>query len=172
MANYKDSILRHEKDVNRLHDAVHETFKHRDKSKSHRETWIKAAAQYRNHHSSIDDWIKDIERSEIFDWEDARDFTFQYFNVDPVYFGSGYTKEMLVRKVKKCELTRQEAETLRTLIVRRIQSGGQRDFKQFCKLIPKIQNTTFLDEVHTLANAKDKNVSSRAKIAMRRFNDT
>ena len=167
MARYQDTIRRHSEEVNRLHAAVHETVKYRDKSQSHREEWLKAAALFRNHHSSIDNWMQEIEGSEICDWQNAREFVFQYLTVDPVYFRSGYAKEMLVKKLKKCVLTNEESQILRTLIVNRIQSGGQREFKKFCQLIPKIQNEAFNEEVIILANAKDSNVASRGKIALR-----
>lgn len=171
MGSYRDSILRHEKEMNRIKAAIHETVKHRDKPQPHRDMWLKATAEYHNYRTSIDDWMRDISQSEIFDWEDARDFTFQYLSVDPVYHGSGYAKEMLVKKLKKCEFSLKEAEVLRILIIRRIQSGGQREFKKFCQLIPKIQTRAFCDEVTDLANAKDASVSSRGKIALRYLND-
>lgn len=172
MADYKNRIVEHANEVNRLHSAIHETFEHRDKSPKHREEWKLACLQYRNHHTSIDDWIIDINRSEIFDWEDAREFTFQYLTVDPVYNNSGYTKQMLIKKLKKCEFTDVEAQVLRALIIKRIRSGGQGHLKMVCGLIPKIQNMAFNQEVLVLANAKDESVSLRGKIALRRLIDT
>lgn len=172
MANYRDGILRHEKEINRLNDAIHETVQLREKSQSHREKWIRAAAEFRNHHSSIDDWVEDIEQNEIFDWENAREFTFQYFEIDPIYFGSGYVKEKMVQKVKKCELTSKEAEIIRTLIIRRIQAGAMREFRRFCQLIPRVQNDAFYDEVEALANVNDKAVLNRARFALQYFDDT
>ena len=167
MAKYIDIVRRHEKEVNRLHAQLHETVKDRDKSQSHRDKWIKAAKEFREFRSSVNDWLKDIEKSELYDWKDGRDFTFQYLSADPIYFHSGYAKEMLVKKLKKCDFTKSESEVLRGLIINRVQSGGQREFKKFCQLIPKFQNKSFADEISLLASAKDKSVSSRAKIATR-----
>ena len=166
MPNYSDSILRHEKEVNRLHGALHEAVKHRDKSPTLREKWIRAAAEYRNHHSSVNDWLEDIRTSEIADWADARDFVFQYMEIDPIYNNSGYAKEMMVQKIKKCELTKKEAQILRRLIIGRIRSVAWRDFRRFCQLIPRIQNKVFVDEITTYAESKDDSVSRRATFAM------
>lgn len=165
MANYLDRIRKHSDDVNRLHKAIHDTVKHRDKSESHRREWLKACSLFREHHSVINDWMQDIRREDIHDWQTARDFVFQYLTVDPIYFGSGYAKEMLIKKLKPCVFTKDEAQILRALITKRIRSGGKREFKSFCKLIPKFQDASFKEEVLILANAKDSNVSSRGKIA-------
>lgn len=108
MPDYRDSILRHEKEVNRLHGAIHETVKHREKSPSLLEKWIRAADEYRSHRSSIDDWLEHIRTSDISNWADAREFIFQYLEIDPVYNNSGYAKEMMVQKIKKCDLSEKE----------------------------------------------------------------
>jgi len=68
---------------------------------------------------------------------------------------------------KKCEFTSIEAQMLRTLIIKRIQSGGQGHLKQICRLIPRLKNQDFNQEVKILASAKDQNVSLRGKIALR-----
>ena len=167
MPNYKDSILRHEKEVNRLHGAIHETVKHRDKSPSLREKWIRAANEYRSYHSSIDDWLEQVRNSDIANWADARDFIFQYLQIDPIYNNSGYAKEMIVQKIKKCELSEQEKQILRTLIIGRIRSVAWRDFRRFCQLIPRIHNKAFVDEISVYAESKDKSVSRRATFAMK-----
>lgn len=70
------------------------------------------------------------------DGQDARAFAFDYFAVDPMHFGSGYAKEWLLRKVKRCEFTEAEANILRQLIVNRVRNGAMRDFKKICGLIP------------------------------------
>jgi len=166
MADYRDSILRHEKEVNRLHGAVHETVKHRDKSPSLHEKWIRAANEYRNYHSSIDDWLGQIRTSDIADWQDARDFVFQFLEIDPIYKESGYAKELMVQKIKKCELSEKEKQVIRTLIIGRIRSVAWRDFRRFCQLIPRIQNQNFVDEIRVYAQSKDTSVSRRAIFAM------
>lgn len=166
MANYRDSILRHKKEVNRLNGAIHETVKHRDQSPSLREKWIRAANEYHNHHSSIDDWLEQIRTSDIANWADARDFIFQYLEIDPVYNNSGYAKELMVQKIKKCDLSEKEKQVLRTLIIGRIRSVAWRDFRRFCQLIPRIQNQQFVDEIKVYAQSKDTSVSRRAILAM------
>jgi len=166
MHNYKGEILKHEEDVNRLHTALHEAVKHRDRSPSLREAWIRAADAYRNHHSTIDDWVQKIRNSQIADWADARDFIFQYLEVDPIYNNSGYFKEIIVQKIKACDLSEKEAQILRALIIRRVKTLAWRDFRRFCQLIPRIQNTSFVNELTAYAQAKDKGVSRRAKFAM------
>ena len=166
MPNYKDSILRHEKEVNRLHGALREAVRFRERSPSLREAWIRSANEYRNHHSSIDDWIENIRKSEIKDWADARDFVFQYLEIDPIYNGSGYAKELMVQKIKVCELSQKESETLRNLIIGRVRTFAWRDFRRFCQLIPRIQNDSFIRKLTVYTEAKDKNLARRAQFAL------
>jgi len=166
MADYKDIIIQHANDVNRLYNALMENVKCRDKSQKDRENWIKSAHAYRNHHSDIDDWMNVIRQNGICDWENARDFTFQYLTIDPVYNNSGYAKQTLIKKLKKCEFTKLEADMLRTLILKRIQRGGQGHLKQVCRLIPRLQNQAFSQNVVILANSKDENVARRGEIAL------
>ena len=110
------------------------------------------------------DKIKD---AEIEGWAEAREFIFSYFAVDPVYFGSGYTKEWLIRKVKALDFDESEKAVIRNLIVSRIHKGAMREFKHFCRLIPRIQNKSFSDDLNHLSDTKDSNVSSRARFALR-----
>jgi hypothetical protein len=172
MPNYKEPILRHEKEVNRLHSELKNAVKYRDRSPSFRESWIRAAAEYRNHHSFVDDWIQDIRNSEISDWADARDFVFQFLEVDPIYNNSGYAKELMVQKIKACRLSEKEAAILRALIIKRIQTYAWRDFRRFCQLIPRIQNADFIDTLTHYAQVKDRDVSRRAKFAIQYLTPT
>ena len=167
MSDYRDSILSHEKQVNLLHGAIHRAVKHRDKSPLLREKWIRAATEYRSHHSSVDDWLEHIRTSDIANWADARDFIFQYLEIDPIYNNSGYAKEMMVQKIKKCDLSEKEKQILRSLIIGRIRSVAWRDFRRFCQLIPRIQNQAFVDEISGYAESKDTSASRRAMFAMR-----
>ena len=86
--------------------------------------------------------------------------------IDPIYNNSGYAKEMMVQKIKKCELTKKEAQILRMLIIERIRSVAWREFRRFCQLIPRIQNKAFIDEITTYAESKDDSVSRRTTFAM------
>ena len=165
MSDYRDSILHHEKEVNRLHGAIYEALEHRHKSPTLREKWIRAAHKYRNYHSSVDDWLEHIKKTDIENWADARKFIFQYLEIDPVYNNSGYAKEMMVQKIKKCTLSEPEKQILRSLIIGRIQTVAWRDFKRFCQLIPRIQNQAFIDKINLYAQAKDSSVARRAMFA-------
>ena len=171
MTSYKDIILRHEKEINRLHKEIYDCLKNREKSPSHREMWQRAAANYRNYRSGVNDWLDEVMKNDLCNWSDGRDFVFQYLEIDPIYFRSGYVKEALIRKIKSCKLTKNEAEILRGLILRRIKAGARREFRKFCQMIPLVQNQTFADEIKKLTTAKDRDVSHRATFAMHYLTD-
>ena len=83
-----------------------------DTSSVFRDTWIRAAADFRNYRSNIDNWLDIIEKNNLSNWIEARDFTFQYLELDPIYSRSGYTKEILVRKIKGLEFTDEETQNV------------------------------------------------------------
>ena len=165
MSRYTQLIKSHEIKKNELRAAIKETVKTRDRSRSDRDTWIRAADDFRSFRSPVDDWIDQIIGCDICEWQDAREFIFDYFSVDPVYFRSGYAKEMMIKKIKKCQLLENEKIILRDLIVNRIKKGGLRDFKKFCSIIPIIEDNKFKSEIRFLTEVTDKQVSVRARIA-------
>lgn len=167
LSNYRNLIQWHERDVNELHQAVTEACKLRDRSHQHYEIWRTAGTAFLEYRSPVNDWLDDIEKTDICDRPDARAFIFDYLDVDPMYFRSGYVKEMLARKVKRCDLKEAEREVLRRLIVKRIRKGALREFRRFCQLIPRIANAAFLRELSELSRASDPSVRHRAKFALR-----
>ena len=169
MAKYKDVITRHEKELNRLHLELKTKAKLRNNCTSSKEAWHRAASDFHNFRTSVNDWLERIENEKVCDWADAREFIFQYFAVDPVYFRSGYAKEMLIKKIKPCDINKQEAQTLRQLIIKRIKTKALRDFRKFCQLIPRIRTKEFHSEIEALSQVTDRYVAKRANFALKYF---
>ena len=165
MAKYLSLVRRHETTANELREAVRDTFNQRDRSKAKEKAWSQAASKSRNFRSAVDDWIEEFEQAKSIDWEDGREFVFDYLDVDPMYFRSGYIKETLLRFINKIELTANEAEIMRQLVLRRIMRGGKREFRQICRFIPKIQTRQFEAKITEFVSAKDASIAARARIA-------
>ena len=150
-----------------LHQDLREAVKVRDQSPSRREAWRRAALNFNNYRSEVDDYLSKIQDADIDGWQEGREFVFCYFAVDPIYFRSGHTKEWLIRKVKALDFDESEKAVIRDLIIGRVHKGAMREFKHFCRLIPRIQTKNFSDSLHQLSNTKDRAVSCRAKFALR-----
>ena len=165
MAKYISLIRRHEAEMKKLHQAVREAFESSQQSTTLREEWQRAATRFRMYRSEVDNRLDEIETEGHFNWEDGREFVFDYFRVDPMYFRSGYVKEMLLKYMMRLELTENEAEAIRELVVRRIEEGGKREFRKLCRLIPRIQTPKFKLELATLLDDQNPRVVRRAEIA-------
>ena len=165
MAKHISLIRRHETEMNELHQTLKDAYKSREHSSSKREDWQRLAARFRSYRSAVDDWLEDFEKRDTVDWEDGREFVFDYFKADPFYFRSGYATEMLVKFVKRLKFTASEKEIIRDLIIRRIENGGRREFKKFCQLIPRVQTSEFELELTELSTEKNPRVARRAEIA-------
>ena len=155
MRNFDDLIRRHQADLYALHQALREAVKVRDQSPSRREAWHRAALSFRNYRSEVDDYLSKIKDADIDGWAEGREFVFSYFTVDPMYFWSGHTKVWLIGKIKPLNFDESEKTVLRNLITGRIRNGAGREFKHFCRLVPRIQNRNFSDDLTHLSNAKD-----------------
>jgi len=166
MRNFDDLIRRHEAEMQALHQILDEAVKVRDQSASRQEAWRRAALNFNNYRSEVDDYLSKIKNVDIEGWSEGRKFVFCYFAVDPIYFRSGHTKEWLIRKVKALDFDESEKAVIRDLIVGRVHKGAMREFKHFCRLIPRIQNKNFSDSLHHLSNTKARAVSRRAKFAL------
>lgn len=165
MAKYVSLIRRHETEMKALHTALGEAFKVREQSSSRREDWLRLASQFRGYRSAVDDWMELIKEADSIDWANGRETVFDDLEVDPFYFRSGYTKEMLVKFVKRLELTETERMTIRKLIIRRIEEGGKREFRRLCQLIPKIQTPEFKTQLRELSLHENQRIVLRAEIA-------
>ncbi len=150
-----------------LHQDLREAVKVRDQSPSRREVRQRAALNLRNYRSEVNDYLSKIKDADIEGWSEGREFVFCYFVVDPIYFRSGHAKEWLIRKIKALVFDESEKTVIRNLIVDRVHKGAMREFKHFCRLIPRIQNKNFSDSLQYLSNTKDRAVFCRAKFALR-----
>ncbi len=150
-----------------LHQALHDAFKVRDQSPSRREAWHRAAQKFRDYRSEVDEFLDRIRDADIDGWAEAREFVFSYFAVDPAYFWSGHTKQWLIPKIRGLDLDEAEKSIIRDLIMGRIHNGAMREFRHFCRLIPRVQNKSFVDDLNHLSDARDLSVSSRARFALR-----
>ena len=169
MSGFRTEILAYEIESNRLRAAIYTAFKLRDRSRSHWETWSRACDRFHELLSPIDEWLRSCDTSDLASDPHIRLFIFEYLSADPYYFRSGYEKERLIRKIKKLDLTSPEKEIIRQLILSRIETRALREFRQICRMIPRIETKGFYEAVHIMFRSSDIDMQRRAKFALSYF---
>ena len=105
----------------------------------------------------------------LLDDDELRRFAFEFLTVDPFFFGSGYAKENMLRRIRKPVLTEAEKATLRGLILKRIDGPGMREFRHVCCMVPRAGSPDLEERITSLAQSTDPSVRVRAAFAERYF---
>jgi len=170
LAAYIEAIRSLERESNALHREVQRTFRLRDDSEHRRKDWTRAAESLRTSWSDLDPlirrcWPSTGEASE----PDLREFLFDYIEVDPQFFRSGYIMEKVLVRIKKLKLTPDEKAKVQILLMNRIRSRALRNFRHICRLISMIENRRLRETVAELAVSDDSAIRRRAEFALAYF---
>jgi hypothetical protein len=170
MAAYIEAIRKLERESNALHREVHRTFRLREESEDKRKDWMRAAERFRTYTSDLDPlidrcWPSTGEVTEPF----LREFLFDYVEVDPQFYRSGYIMEKVLARIKKLPLTPGETATMQTLVLNRIRNKALRNFRHICRLIPIIEGRLLRETVAELAASEDPAIRRRAEFALNFF---
>lgn len=170
MGNYIDAIRKLERETRALHDEVHRTFKLRGQSPHKFKDWERAAERFRTFKSDLDQLIEKCWHSagEVVE-PHLREFMFDYIEVDPQFFRSGYILEKILQRVKKLTMTEDEMAKVRTLLLNRIRTKALRDFRHVCRLVPLVKSRDLRETVEELAASSDPSTRHRARFALPYF---
>lgn len=166
---FQSMISRHEDEYNKLDLSLKEAFSRREKSDQAYRDWQLAAKRFREYSSEVDRMVDACLTQDISDHSDLREFAFCFIQCDPYYHRSGYVMEKLLRKIKALSLSDLEKRLLRELLIRRIDTKARRNFRDICRLIPKIETDALKDKVVSRIRSDDPSVKYRAGFAMRYF---
>ncbi len=169
MTDFTSIISRHEEKKRNLRIKVDETRLLRDKTPQNRTKCIKAAQEYREFTSELDDLVADCLKYGIEHDSNLREFVFAYIECDPYFYRSGYILEKLIQKVKKLNLTHAEKKSIQRLLIRRIETRALRNFRNICRLIPKVETEEFYREVCNRSKSRNPDVKRRAEFAIEYF---
>ena len=172
----------HAASLNSLHDELREKFEIYDRrcrnvAKSnpncaaYEAEWRDAAQRFRDFESALDTMLDRACDSDLSADGDARRLVFAFLNVDPIYFRSGYLKQHLFRKLKSVTLTEQEQQIIANLVLRRIDQNALREFRELCRLIPKIGAGALRRGIVERLKSTDESVRRRAEFAARYLPD-
>lgn len=132
--------------------------------------WERATERFRTYKSDLDPLIEQSWPSsgELVD-PHLRGFMFDYVEVDPQFFRSGYIMEKVLQRIKKLSLTREEKSKLQVLLLNRIQHRAMRNFRHICRMVPLVESPGFKETVAGLAASVDPSIRHRAMFALSYF---
>ena len=142
----------------------------RDQSPLKRRDWELAAERFLNHSSALDPLIESCSNGDQHSvTPEQREFMFDYIAVDPQFFRSGYIMERILRRVKRLKLAVDEKQIMQKLVLGRVRVRAFRNFRDVCRLIPKIADAGFQTEIEDLMNSHDAATRQRANYALKYF---
>lgn len=166
MLRFEPLIRSEERHICRLHDALHNTFRNRDKTKDDEHKWKDAAEKFRNYHSPLDEKLKAIEANGFDENSMLKEFSIDFLELDPVFFKSGYYKSTLLRKLKQVKLSNSECARLQVILIDAVRKRGQREFRDYARLAVGICDVTTRAKIERLVYDDDGHISSRAKLML------
>jgi hypothetical protein len=103
----------------------------------------------------------DIERLPTGD-RGAIETAITFLEQDPWAFGTGYTKEQILGRLKKVELSPAHSARLRAVILDRVDGPFRREFRRYCRLAPRVADPSFRQALVDRLRAGDPDRRLRA----------
>jgi len=158
-------IRQTEAEMARLKKSLNEASEKRGRSPSARVAWKAAAEDFRRYESPVFALWSNEARDGILQGKGAwREGAMLYLALSPRFLRSGYLRDRLCHLLKRCELSGNEREELRGILletlVRRPSTGR---FRHDCQLAARWADDAFTARVRELATRKDGWTRGRAQ---------
>lgn len=114
----KELLTRNAEEIRRLHDRIHETVRHRDKSVEQKERWQRACAEFHARYDKLafpGGYNSALDRILSGDTE-AIEAALCFIELRPYFFRSGYMFKALLPKLKRAPLSASEAGRLQAVL--------------------------------------------------------
>ena len=86
-----------------------------------------------------------------------------FLEADPYFFRSGYVKSDVIRGLKRVALTYEQKGRLQSVVLRVVDKGFRREFRDYCRLARHVQTEDWLHEIETRLSSQDPNHALRAQ---------
>jgi hypothetical protein len=167
MNQFETLIKSEAESISALHAKVHETFKNRN---NNIENWKKACNEFRSYSSKMDPLMEQIYAKEKYVDQDLLEFAICFMQVNPMFFRSGYAKEVILKKLKRSKFSELQAEKLRQILIDAVKNRGTREYRRYCRLAPVVLNTWFYDTLKHFAHGNVGAIRSRAELMLTYLN--
>ncbi len=159
MADFRELIERDTREYSNLHRAVKESFKNR---LNNLPAWEEACEKFHAHQLKIDPYIDRVYDEELV-CQELQEFVITFLELDPMFFRSGYIKQVMLTKIKRAALCETQKERLRKVVVSAVDQRPYREYRYYCHLAVKILNKKLLHAIEVIAREGEGARKSRAK---------
>jgi len=154
--------------VNEAHTEVHAAFKEvanrDDKSDPRTQRWLKAIEAFRAACSRVyPEDLELVEQGVLPASKVDTNHILDFLEADPVFFRSGYMKEMLLGALKKRCLDSHDTRRLQAIITNVVRDADRREFRRYCRVATTVDDQFLRQELNALARADDADVRRRAE---------
>jgi hypothetical protein len=163
MSNRIQAIRRASAKINALNTRIRETLRMRNRGPAEREEWSKACDEFHHLYPELsypggDKSLDALKRGESEAIETALDF----LDADPVHFRSGYTKEVVWRRLRGASLTAGNKLRLEGIALRYVQRRIEREFWVMGRAMSKLASNEFWQTAAKLADSAEEPIKTRA----------
>lgn len=111
-------------------------------------------------------------------WEDvkqmnhdfaAREQVIDFLEADPMFFGSGYTKSKVLRRLKHCPLTPKQRARLRSVILSVCEKRNTYEFADYCRLARHLSDPQLRSALERLTASEHLLEGRRARWMLERL---
>jgi len=115
-------------EIKRLHELMHEAARHRNDSPQARTAWQSACAEFHQRYDALafPGGYEAALAGLVLGNQQVIDATLAFLEVRPYFFRSGYMRKVLLRKIKQVDLTPQQLERLKSILLRQATWNAQR----------------------------------------------
>lgn len=158
----------HATELEKLHNRVHETARHRSEGDQQKASWQEACRAF---FASYDRLAFPGGLSQEFDLlrvgdPGAIEMAVQFLEANPWYFRSGYHKADILKLLKRLPLSGDQCARLRRVILERVQGRPVREMRAYGRLAPKISSPEFEAELTSIAHNANQPVARHAKLIL------
>ena len=149
--------------IDRLHQRIHSTYEAKNKDL---EAWKKACSTFHSYVSTLDPLIEQVYEKSALDDDELIEFSITFLELNPMFFRSGYVKEEILRKLKRSALSEKQNERLRAVLLDAVNNRGTREFRRYCRLLPKISSPKLVSALETTNKYGEGAQKNRAAVML------
>jgi len=160
--DFRRLIIEESSKLEELHAEIHRAVALRDRDVVHRRAWEQACKEFHSYSSSLDTFFERACDDDRYSDRDLIEFAICFLEVDPMFFRSGYLKQIVITRLKRSELREGDKSRLRGVVWDAVNRRGTREFKYYCRMATKLADDVLVKQ---LEGARLEEGSARASRA-------